>query len=129
MTQTITIRYRLYVDDPIPLIRLSETYRDACNFVSERVASEGPVTELPDRKRFQKRFYATLRAKFGLKSQMAISVTWTVHARYSTLITQIRDSEKAAEAWDKRKAELETKGRTFLNLYLFCISHPPSRFI
>lgn len=111
MTQTITAKYRLYVDDPTPLIRLSETYRDACNFVSERVASEGPVTELPDRKRFQKRFYATLRAKFGLKSQMAISVTWTVHARYSTLITQIRDSEKAAEAWDKRTAELEAKGR------------------
>ena len=111
MTQTITAKYRLYVDDSTPLIRLSETYRDACNFVSERVASEGPVTELPDRKRFQKRFYATLRAKFGLKSQMAISVTWTVHARYSTLITQIRDSEKAAEAWDKRKSELEAKGR------------------
>ena len=111
MTQTITAKYRLYVDDPTPLIRLSETYRDACNFVSERVASEGPVTEFPDRKRFQKRFYATLRAKFGLKSQMAISVTWAVHARYSTLITQIRDSEKAAEAWDKRKAELEAKGR------------------
>lgn len=111
MTQTITAKYRLYVDDSIPLIRLSETYRDACNFVSERVASEGPVTELPNRNRFQKRFYATLRAKFGLKSQMAISVTWTVHARYSTLITQIRDSEKAAEAWDKRKAELEAKGR------------------
>ena len=111
MTQTITAKYRLYVDDPTPLIRLSETYRDACNFVSERVASEGPVTEFPDRNRFQKRFYATLRAKFGLKSQMAISVTWTVHARYSTLITKIRDSEKAAEAWDRRKAELEAKGR------------------
>ena len=111
MTQTITAKYRLYVDDPTPLVEVSEAYRNACNFVSERVASEGPVTELPDRKRFQKRFYATLRAKFGLKSQMAISVTWTVHARYSTLITQIRDSEKAAEAWDKRKAELEAKGR------------------
>ena len=111
MTQTITAKYRLYVDDPKPFIEVSEAYRDACNFVSERVASEGPVTELPDRNRFQKRFYATLRAKFGLKSQMAISVTWTVHARYSTLITQIRDSEKAAEAWDKRKAELEAKGR------------------
>ena len=110
MTQTITAKYRLYVDDPTPLVEVSEAYRNACNFVSERVASEGPVTELPDRKRFQKRFYATLRAKFGLKSQMAISVTWTVHARYSTLITQIRNSEKAAESWDKRKAELEAKG-------------------
>ena len=96
--QTITAKYRLYVDDPIPLIRLSKTYRDVCNFVSERVASEGPVRELPDRKRFQKRFYATLRAKFGLKSQMPISVIRTIHARYSTLITQIRDSEKVAAA-------------------------------
>ena len=98
MTQTITTKYRLYVDDPTPLIRLSETYRNACNFVSECVASEGPVTELPDRKKFQKRFYATLRAKFGLKSQMPISVIRTIHARYSTLITQIRDSEKVAAA-------------------------------
>ena len=36
----------------------------------------------------------------------------TVLARYSTLITQIRDSEKEAERWDKRKEELEAKGRT-----------------
>ena len=42
---------------------------------------------------------------------MPISVIRTIHARYSTLITQIRDSEKVAAAWDKRKAELEAKGR------------------
>ena len=34
MTQTITIRYRLYVDDSTPLVEVSEAYRDACNHIS-----------------------------------------------------------------------------------------------
>ena len=111
MEQTITAKYRLYVDDPTPLVRMSEAYRDACNFVSERVAADGPMDRLPEQTILQKRFYATLRAKFGLKSQMAISAIKTVHARYSTLITQIRDSEKVAETWNKRVAELAEKGQ------------------
>ena len=41
MKQTITIRYRLYVDDPTPLVEVSEAYRDACNFVSEYIFVKG----------------------------------------------------------------------------------------
>ena len=110
MKQTITAKYRLYVDDPTPLVRMSETYRDACNFVSEYIFGKGK-DNVPAERIIHDDLYLGLRSKFGIKSQMAQSVIKTVNARYLTLLTQIRDSEKAAEAWDKRAAELAEKGR------------------
>ena len=110
MTQTITIRYRLYVNDPTPLIEVSEAYRDACNHISEYMFGRG-INDVPSFRELHDNLYLQLRTLYGLKAQMAQSAMRTVLARYSTLITQIRDSEKAAEAWDKRKAELEAKGR------------------
>ena len=110
MTQTITIRYRLYVDDPTPLVEVSEAYRDACNHISEYMFDKGK-DDVPSFRELHDKLYLQLRTLYGLKAQMAQSAMRTALARYSTLITQIRDSEKAAEAWDKRKAELEAKGR------------------
>ena len=110
MTQTITIRYRLYVDDPTPLVEVSEAYRDACNHISEYMFDRD-MDDVPSFRELHDSLYLQLRSLYGLKAQMAQSAMRTVLARYSTLITQIRDSEKAAEAWDKRKAELEAKGR------------------
>ena len=75
MTQTITAKYRLYVDDPKPFIEVSEAYRDACNFVSERVASEGPVTELPDRTTSVFPFLAHLYSSWRLNSPSETSAT------------------------------------------------------
>ena len=110
MTQTITIRYRLYVDDPTPLIEVSEAYRDACNHVSEYMFGRG-MDDVPSFRELHDSLYHQIRSLYGLKAQMAQSAMRTVQARYSTLITQIRDTTKAAEAWDKRKSELEAKGR------------------
>ena len=110
MTQTITIRYRLYVNDPTPLIEVSEAYRDACNHISEYMFAKG-MDDVPSFRELHDSLYLQLRTLYGLKAQMAQSAMRTVLARYSTLITQIRDTTKAAEAWDKRKAELEAKGR------------------
>ena len=110
MTQTITIRYRLYVDDPTPLVEVSEAYRDACNHISEYMFDKG-MDDIPSFRELHDRLYLRLRTLYGLKAQMAQSAIRTVLARYSTLITQIRDTTKAAEAWDKRKLELEAKGR------------------
>ena len=111
MTQTITIRYRLYVDDPTPLVEVSEAYRDACNHISEYMFGRG-INDVPSFRELHDSLYLQLRTLYGLKAQMAQSAMRTVLARYSTLITQIRDSEKAAEAWDKRKAELEARGHS-----------------
>ena len=111
MKQTVTAQYRIYVEDKAPLIRMAEAYRDACNHVSEYVFSKGK-DHIPSLRNLHDELYRYLRTEFSLKSQMAQSVMRTVIARYSTLSTQIRDSEKEAERWDKRKEELEAKGRT-----------------
>ena len=110
MTQTITIRYRLYIDNPTPLVEVSEAYRDACNHISEYMFDRG-MNDVPSFRELHDSLYLQLRSLYCLKAQMAQSAMRTVLARYSTLITQIRDSERAAKAWDKRKAELEAKGR------------------
>ena len=110
MTQTITIRYRLYVDDPTPLVEVSEAYRDACNHISEYMFAKG-MDDIPSFRELHDSLYFQLRTLYGLKAQMAQSAMRTVLARYSTLMTQIRDTTKAAEAWDRRREELEAKGR------------------
>lgn len=110
MTQRITIRYRLYVDDPTPLVEVSKAYRDACNHVSEYMFGRG-MNDVPPFRELHDRLYLRLRSLYGLKAQMAQSAMRTVHARYSALMTQIRDTAKAAEAWDRRREELEAKGR------------------
>ena len=107
MKQTVTAQYRIYVEDKAPLIRMAEAYRDACNHVSEYVFSKGK-DHIPSLRNLHDELYRYLRTEFSLKSQMAQSVMRTVLARYSTLITQIRESEKDAERWDKRNE----KGRT-----------------
>ena len=101
MKQTVTAQYRIYVEDKAPFIKMAEAYRDACNHVSEYVFSKGR-DRIPSLRHLHDELYRYLRTEFSLKSQMAQSVMRTVLARYSTLSTQIRDSEKEAERWDKR---------------------------
>ena len=83
MKQTITIRYRLYVDDPTPLVEVSEAYRDACNFVSEYIFVKGKDNVPPPERTIHDDLYLGLRSRFGLKSQMAQSVIKT--GLYDTL--------------------------------------------
>ena len=101
MKQTVTAQYRIYVEDKAPFIKMAEAYRDACNHVSEYVFSKGR-DRIPSLRHLHDELYRYLRTEFSLKSQMAQSVMRTVLARYSTLSTQIRESEKEAERWDKR---------------------------
>ena len=121
-TQTITIKYRLYPDDAAPLVDVSSAYRDACSFVSEYIwGKRGNPTDgmsesddgfkLPSLSDLNDELYHSIRGTYGLKAQMAQSVMKTVLARYTTLLAQMRDSVKAAEAWERRRAELEAKGR------------------
>ena len=65
-------QYRLLED-------LSEAYRKGCNFVSEIAFHTGEY----NRVNLQKESYGYLRNTIGLKSQMAISVTRTVAAKYT----------------------------------------------
>lgn len=56
-------------------------YREACDYVSKYVFESHVLS----RNAVQKVLYYTLRDKFGLKSQMAISVIRTVVARYKSI--------------------------------------------
>ena len=58
---------------------VSCAYRDACNHVSSLAFHEREYNAV----NLQKMSYAVLRDSFGLKAQMAISVTRTVAARYT----------------------------------------------
>jgi hypothetical protein len=57
-------------------------YRDACNYVSNHIFQTHNLKQFS----LNKELYTTLRAKFGLKSQMAQSVLKTVIARYKTIL-------------------------------------------
>lgn len=104
-TQTITIKYRLYPNDAAPLVDVSSAYRDACSFVSEYIwGKRGDPTDgmsgdddfrLPSLSDLNDELYHRIRETYGLKAQMAQSVMKTVLARYTTLLAQMRDSEKA----------------------------------
>ncbi len=81
---TITAKVQIVATDTDKVL-LDETmsaYRDACNYVSDY------VFQTHDLKQFSlnKVLYSTLREKFGLKSQMAQSVSKTVIARYKTIL-------------------------------------------
>lgn len=84
--QTITVTAKIQIsvstaDKPM-LDGTLTAYCNACNYVSDY------VFETHDRKQFSlnKVLYATLRERFGLKSQMAQSVFKTVIARYKTIL-------------------------------------------
>ena len=110
MKQVITAKYRIYTDDATPFREVSEAYRDACNFISEYIFAKGE-DDVPPFRDLHDGLYPRLRTEFRLKAQMAQSAMRTVLARYSTLLTQISESERKAEQWDTRKAELEAMGR------------------
>ena len=69
MTQTITIRYRLYVDDPTPLVEVSEAYRDACNHISEYMFAKG-MDDIPSFRELHDRLYLQLRCHYLVIADM-----------------------------------------------------------
>ena len=96
MKQVITAKYRIYTDDATPFREVSEAYRDACNFISEYIFAKGK-DDVPPFRDLHDCLYLKLRTEFRLKAQMAQSAMRTVLARYSTLLTQISESERKAE--------------------------------
>ena len=73
-------------------------YRDACNFVSQYIFDHDFVLKQNE---LQSVLYHELRNRFGLKSQMAVSVFRTVIARYKTVQTQLRKQR----VWDGYKKD------------------------
>ena len=78
---TLKVRLMTGESDRDELVRTAEAYRNACNFVSDYVfdSKDEKVYSL------NKALYPALRAKYGLKAQMAQSVLKTVVAKYATV--------------------------------------------
>ena len=91
MQQTLTAKLQIFPkpSDRQLLFDTSKAYSAACTYVSDYVhANHTPLNIF----RIQKATYQTCRESFGLRSQMAVSVTRTVIAAYKS---QIRDSIRA----------------------------------
>lgn len=86
---TKTIKLRIYpTAEQVDMFRdLTETYRQACNWVSAYVFEHG--FELNYMK-LNKVLYHEAREKFGLKANLTQSVFRTVTARYKTVQEQLR---------------------------------------
>ncbi|ABE00545.1 RNA-guided endonuclease TnpB family protein [Ligilactobacillus salivarius] len=89
MEQTVNIKVKLNILEPNVGMKFSKTmeqYRLACNYVSEYLFNNNfPL----NKNEVQKVIYNTIREKFNLKSQMAISCIRSVIARYKTVKTQM----------------------------------------
>ena len=89
MIQTVKLKILPSSEQIAELRRMSEQYRQACNFVSEYTFENG--IEMNSFK-LQKELYAAVRSNFGLKAQMAVSVFRTVTARYKAVQEQLRQN-------------------------------------
>ena len=66
---------------------MTELYSQACTEVSEYTFNNGMIL---NSNRLQSMLYQTVRKKYGLKSQLAVSVFKTVTARYKSVETQMK---------------------------------------
>lgn len=86
---TVTAKIQIIATDTDRVL-LNDTmavYRNACNYVSNHIFHTHDLKQFS----LNKVLYATLREKFGLKSQMAQSVLKTVIARYKTILENQRE--------------------------------------
>ncbi len=82
ITVTAKIQISTTPNDKVLLNETMSVYSDACNYVSEYVFRTHDLKQFS----LNRALYSTLRAKFGLKSQMAQSVLKTVIAKYKTIL-------------------------------------------
>ena len=85
----IVIKVKLKLQNPDNADLFTATmnhFKDACNYVSQYIFEHDFIM---DQLKIQKKIYYDIRVKFGLKSQMAISVIRCVVARYKTVKTQL----------------------------------------
>jgi len=87
-TITKTVKFHLHAskDQDNGFCVLTVAYAEACEYVSRYVFDHEFILSAL---KLQGLLYQTLREKYGLKSQMAISVFKTVVARYKTVGTQL----------------------------------------
>jgi len=85
---TLTMKLHLYPDSDtvIAFQQMTKAYTDACNCVSQYIFDHDFVL---NSNAVQKEMYASIRAQFHLKAQMAVSVFKTVTARYKTVREQM----------------------------------------
>jgi IS605 OrfB family transposase len=88
MQQNLIVKVQLYPSSKEALILQStmNAYMQACDWLSTRAFNKSVYKA----KELQKLYYQTLRSEFGLKAQMAISVTRTVSAKYKTVNEQLK---------------------------------------
>ena len=86
LTKTIKLRIHVTPEQEILFSRMTEQYRQACNFISQYIFDNG--FEL-NSNAIQKALYKDVRSLFGLKSQLTTSSFKTVTAKYKAVKTQI----------------------------------------
>ena len=85
---TLTVKLQIYPTEKEKSVLLNnmKLYAQACTWLSEQAFKIGIFSA----NKLQKLFYDTIRKNFKLKSQMAISVTRTVAAKYETIKTYLK---------------------------------------
>ena len=105
MQQTLTAKLQIFPkpSDRQLLFDTSKAYSAACTYVSDYVhANHTPLNIF----HIQKATYQTCRESFGLRSQMAVSVTRTVIAAYKSVRTNQRQH---SGRFSKKKRHIDIK--------------------
>ena len=105
MQQTLTAKLQIFPkpSDRQLLFDTTKAYSAACTYVSDYVhANHTPLNIF----RIQKATYQTCRESFGLRSQMAVSVTRTVIAAYKSVRTNQRQH---SGRFSKKKRHIDIK--------------------
>ena len=105
MQQTLTAKLQIFPkpSDRQLLFDTTKAYSAACTYVSDYVhANHTPLNIF----HIQKATYQTCRESFGLRSQMAVSVTRTVIAAYKSVRTNQRQH---SGRFSKKKRHIDIK--------------------
>lgn len=113
ITEAMKLRLHVTEGQDAAFRELTKRYAQACDFVSRYVFDNGFILNPSE---LQKRLYTEVRARFGLKSQLAVSVFKTVAARYKTVEEQMsqrpykyRETEGGPWKYVRRTLEWLTK--------------------
>ena len=82
MTVTAKIQISVDADNQVLLNKTMSAYSDACNYVSDYIFNTKNLKQFS----LNQILYSTLREQFGLRSQMAQSISKTVIARYKAIL-------------------------------------------
>lgn len=83
LTITAKIQLRPTAEQKVSLVETMNAYKNSCNYVSDYILTNNDFKQCS----IHNHTYRTMRDMFGLRSQMACSVTKTVLAKYKSLKT------------------------------------------